>query len=508
MGSECHMRDCYDLCYSRSIGVLWAGVEESQDEKEAREKENARTTSLSEISKTLRGALRKNDALVSGINLGTHRLLQAADDTASPAPQKRTLASGPSRTDTDDEDAVIRSRLVSASYLTEVLVDSLKQINKAILQTNSYSARPSQEPTVQGPTVFYRVSHETSYTPYDVDLGLWSARGLPDHDFQKPSEYEFRAHLDGEKNFTKPYAERERFKSPYISLTTDPGFACKYGRYDGLFVYEIDAAKLRQMKVHIESTFDIATGWGIRFKGLDKGRQHYVTESHWLARFWIPAECRKTHSFTAFREKCIKAGFVDGRTYEAIETALVPADAHEKLATLLRDDEGVPQEFADEYDKHEDQPSPVSHIMASAGPSRRVRYRRKLTDGNDDKLGEIPPPVQNPASADSEQPSPASPLKAEVGLAPRSKVRRRKSVIPKPKSADDHDEPEDQPSPASPLKADVDPPRSLARRVVRRRKLTNVNDNKVTETPSLVQNPPSAESELEQGFQALELSDG
>ena len=327
MSSECRPRDCYDLCTRRIIKGWRVDVEESQDVVEARTKENERSSSLVKISKTLRGVLKKNDALVSGINLGTHRLQQAADNTTSPPLPERPLAPGPSRPNTDFDDAVNRSRLDSASYLAEVLVDSLKQINQAILRSSINSARPSQKPTVQESAVFYRVSRETSYTSHDVNLGFWSARGLPDHDFRGPFDYEFRAHvdgqqnlggselrahMDGEQNLTKPYEKRGQFKSPYISLTSDPGFACEYGAYDGRLVYEIDAAKLRLMKVHIESTPDIARGWRIRFTGPDDGRQRYVTDTHWLARFWIPAECMRAHSFTEFRAKCVKAGFVDG----------------------------------------------------------------------------------------------------------------------------------------------------------------------------------------------------
>ena len=133
MGSKCNPRDCYDLCYRRHRIKCRVGVEESQDKMEARKKENERTSSLNEISETLREVLKKNDALASAINLGTH-LLQGADSKSLPALQERPLTPRPSRPDTDVEDAVIRARLDSASHLAKVLVDSLEQINKAILQ--------------------------------------------------------------------------------------------------------------------------------------------------------------------------------------------------------------------------------------------------------------------------------------------------------------------------------------------------------------------------------------
>lgn len=194
MGSECYPRDCYDLCYSRGLFQEFADGEESQDAREARKKDSERTVNLSDISKTLCQALKKNDALVSGINFGTHRLVQATNDTALPA--RRPIASVLSRPDTDDEEAVVHARLTSASHLEVFLVDILRQINQAILRNSIDSAIPSQEQTVQEPTVFYRVCHEESHTSQGVNLGFWCARGLPNHDFRKPVASEFRAHME------------------------------------------------------------------------------------------------------------------------------------------------------------------------------------------------------------------------------------------------------------------------------------------------------------------------
>lgn len=305
MGSECYTRDYYDLWYSRAREVSRAGVEESQDTIDARKNENKRTNNLNYISKDLRIALEKNYALISAINFGAHLLLRAADDTKSLEQPRRSLESGPSRPDTEVEYSVIHARLRRASDLAKILADTLKQINQAILRESIDSAIPSQEPTVQEPTVFYRVCHRGSHTSYGIDLGFWSAKGLPDNNFAGPSEAEFTNHVEG---------VQFGFRSPYISLTTDPGFVCKYGNLDdGQFVYEIDAAKLRQMKVHIESTPVLARGLKIRYKGPDPGRVHNVIDTHWLARFWIPAECiTRAHSLKEFREKCIKAGFVNG----------------------------------------------------------------------------------------------------------------------------------------------------------------------------------------------------
>lgn len=72
-----------------------------------------------------------------------------------------------------------------------------------------------------------------------------------------------------------------------------------------------------------------------------------------------------------------------GKTGEPVPVIDLPADAHEKLASLLKD-LGVPQEFADEGD---DEPT------TSVSPSSP-----KPADANDDKVGENLPLVQTPAS--------------------------------------------------------------------------------------------------------------
>lgn len=288
MGSEHYLRDCYDLCDSRGRFQVFADGEESQDAREARKKDSERTGNLNEISKTLYQALKKNDALVSGISFGTHRLVQATNDIKLP---ERPIASVLSRPDTDVEEAVVSARLDSACHLEKVLADSLKHINLAILRSNIDPPRTPQKPTIQEPTVFYRYSNRTSQALYDIHLGLFSQRGLLDHDFNEPLEYEFRAHVDD---------KRGRFKSPYISLTTDPGRALKIGNLKMTHaphsaspheVYQIDVAKLRRMKIDIEPTTDKADRWHIDYSRDGKNRLPYVTDTHWVAQFWIPAEC-------------------------------------------------------------------------------------------------------------------------------------------------------------------------------------------------------------------------
>ncbi|KFY07299.1 hypothetical protein V492_07266, partial [Pseudogymnoascus sp. VKM F-4246] len=212
------------------------------------------------------------------------------------------------------------------------------------------------------PPTFYRVTHSKSHTSHNPhNLGFWSARGLPDHNFAAPSEEDFIKHM-----------KKDNFASPYISLTTDPGFACTFDAHiGGREVVEIDAVKLWRMGVCVESTVDIAKEFGITYLGSDPGRLNYVTPSHWVARYWVPAECCvATYSLSQFEEICLKAGFLDKVTKKGIKPEDLPAKAYEKLECLLNklkgrpNPEGEEQDFADESDDETTlPPGPLEPIM-------------------------------------------------------------------------------------------------------------------------------------------------
>lgn len=431
MDTRLHLRDCYDLCYNRPRRSKWANEEEIEGKKAKREQVDERRRRLNSISEDLRNVLQMKDALISGVNFATQNLQEPRDSTTEL--QKRLPC--PRRSDIDFEEEVINARLASAlrDPSINILINSLERINQDILRSSVDSTRTPQKPTVQEPTVFYRFSNESSQTFYDVHLGLFSQRGLLDHDFSEPLEYEFRAHVDGDRSL----------KSPYISLTTDPGRAMKIGRHKvthaprGLHheVYQIDAAKLRRVKIDTESTTDPATRWRIVYTG-QGNRLHYVTDSHWLAWFWIPTECIIGKlPFSEFGKLCEKHGIINSM-------------------------------YQLELNGNE--------ILTAAANTDVVALGMEL-----------------PVDAFKE--------KCESLIGPE---------IPEPKSVDDHDEPEEQSSPASPINAEVGPLKLPTPRKVPRRKPVDVNDDKRTETPTAVQNPPSAESSLEQGFQALDLSDG
>ncbi|KFY26290.1 hypothetical protein V491_01369 [Pseudogymnoascus sp. VKM F-3775] len=319
MATHLYLRDQYDLFCERPRIVPRATMPPERRDEITRL--NGEEKELARISKSLRATLKRNDALTSCINFASHRLLQNAGEGVTPVKlPKRPLVLYPARLDTPDEKEVLNARQALALQQNQVLTETLKQINQAILHTSiDPPATPGQ------PKVFYRVTTPNSHTSYDSVMGFYPARGLPDHDFSDPSKNDFHYHV----------GRRVLFESPYISLTTDPGFACEYGASrGGQSVYEIDAAKLRKMRIDIEPTSDIAARWGFRATGPDPGRLQHGTRSFWEAQFWVPDECIRRHSFTEFRDKCVRAGFNKGGTYEKLSPES-PDNVHDELARLL-----------------------------------------------------------------------------------------------------------------------------------------------------------------------------
>lgn len=306
MNTKYHPRNLHDLGYDRNELLPWLKGENSRGRQARLKALNERRTLLNRMSKAFCEVFQRTHALIAYISFTTHRLhaaahrLRVAAGIVTPRPVKRVLS--PARPDSEFEDKLIQAQINTAShdFSARILINNLKQISRLVMQINSGSSSS----TSQKPEIFYRVTHSTSHTLYDDTLGFCCARWLWDHDFSEESREDFCAHVGGE----------EDFESPYISLTDDPGRAFRFGQpYSEPSVSIIDAAKLRQMEIQIERTTDLARRWGVKYKSEDRSRVQYVTDSHWLARFWIPAECIILRvPFYDFKKVCIKYGVVDG----------------------------------------------------------------------------------------------------------------------------------------------------------------------------------------------------
>lgn len=368
-----YKRDFYDLCYERVGGILTRWIEDeplvdvSQDQARRLEELNERRHRLNYLSKDLCKVLQRNHALISCITFATHLLHPTAESIVPLETAGRPLA--PGRPDTDFEEEVISARLAMArdDRSTRTLIQSLKRINQAILQIHVDSST-----TPQKPAVFYRVTRADSHTFYDIDLGFCCAKLLQDHDFNEPSKDEFRSHVNG-----------KHFKSPFISLTDDPGRACKIGQYhSNEHIYFIDATKLQQLNVHIERTTNIAERWKIEYTG-GFNRLHYVTSSHWLAHFWIPAECiiRKV-SFDDFKEVCKISGVIDSM-YIIVRrevTTLMSAGSNDKVTFGKQ----LP---SNAFEKRNRRPaSPVQQVIFAEDADNALEGKMQTLSVNKNKL--------------------------------------------------------------------------------------------------------------------------
>ncbi|KAI0530404.1 hypothetical protein GGR58DRAFT_508461 [Xylaria digitata] len=302
MADDKFERDIYDLNYERnSLPVPYSdqdGEMVSTPETEAVRKVNRRRARFNKTSKDLRHELERKDAFFLYLHFLMCSLDPALDKANIAMPRTLALA----RPDTENEEEIIRARLAAArdDFMDGIRAASLKFIGKLVAQIQGYIPRHEE------PRLFYRVSHAGSYTFFDNDVGFCCARWLQERDFGDPSRQDFIDHMEEKK---RPFA------SPYISLTESPYRALRFGRGKiPTEVFIIDAVRLRAKKVHTERTTILASRYEIPYKGPD--RTPYITESHWLAQFWVPADCIvKRVPFYQFKEVCEENEIFDDDRY-------------------------------------------------------------------------------------------------------------------------------------------------------------------------------------------------
>lgn len=155
----------------------------------------------------------------------------------------------------------------------------------------------------EGPRLLYRVHRPNSHTLYHEDAGFCCARWDRGRGVLcEPSEWDFFHHASGHR-----LTSNGVFKSPYISMTSSPTRALNLVPDDEVHsaeVFLIDSKLLWETSIQVERTTDIANRHGIPYRGLDS-RAHYITDTHWVALHWIPADCIvKRMRFDQFREVC------------------------------------------------------------------------------------------------------------------------------------------------------------------------------------------------------------
>lgn len=167
----------------------------------------------------------------------------------------------------------------------------------------------------EGPRLLYRVHRPSSHTFYHQDAGFCCAAWHRGMYFDKPSKWDFIHHASGHQSSSSGV-----FETPYISMTSSPTRAMNLvpsNEIHSAEVFVIDAGKLWATSIEVERTTDIANRHGIIYRGRGLyGRVHYITDTHWVALYWIPADCIvKRMRFHQFQRLCNYNALFRGTDY-------------------------------------------------------------------------------------------------------------------------------------------------------------------------------------------------
>lgn len=262
------------------------------------------------MSKDLRLILEKRDALVFCQHFLTCVLNTWPDHLTGLDNLPDVITLPPSRPDRDNEEEELQARLsaeVRDWVLCRMQIQTLKE-----LTANVRLIRRADGFGWAGPRLLYRVHSPDSHTFYHRDVGFCCPRWLRQRDFKEPSKLDFYLHVNGDQA-----SPRGAFETPFISMTGSPLRALNFVQDDRMStsdVYVINCERLWAANIHVERTTILADQYGIIYKG-PKGydRSRYITKTHWVAQYWIPADCIVMRMpFLQFQEVCREKGIFRG----------------------------------------------------------------------------------------------------------------------------------------------------------------------------------------------------
>lgn len=186
------------------------------------------------------------------------------------------------------------------------------QIQKLNQLCDSVRSRCWDGPTwFEGPHLLYRVHRPDSHTFYDNDVGLCCPRWRLQHNLDEPTMQDFHHHVNGYRTLAGG-----AFETPYISMTGSPLRALNLVRPEDMSssdVFVIYSERLWATNVRFERTTTIADRYGIEYRGPRAHRAHYITKTHWVAEYWIPADCIIMRMpFHQFQAVCSSKGIFRG----------------------------------------------------------------------------------------------------------------------------------------------------------------------------------------------------
>lgn len=163
----------------------------------------------------------------------------------------------------------------------------------------------------EGPHLLYRIHRLDSPTFHDDDLGLCCPRWTRTHYVDKPTRQDFYNHINGYRTLAGGV-----FETPYISMTGSPLRALNLVRPEEMsssYVFVIYSERLWATNIRFERTTTIADRYGIKYRGPGADRTHYITKTHWVAQYWIPADCIIMRMpFRQFQAVCSSKGILRG----------------------------------------------------------------------------------------------------------------------------------------------------------------------------------------------------
>lgn len=203
-----------------------------------------------------------------------------------------------------------------ASSDSRVDLFSPTQILKLNRLCDSMRSRCWDGPTwFEGPHLLYRVHRPDSATFHDNELGLCCPRWLRPHDLDEPTRQDFLHHVNGYRTLAGG-----TFETPYISMTGSPLRALNLVQPEDMSssdVFVIYSERLWATNIRFERTTTIADRYGIKYSGWPRAdRAHYITRTHWVAQYWIPADCIIMRMpFRQFQAVCSSKGIIRGTDY-------------------------------------------------------------------------------------------------------------------------------------------------------------------------------------------------
>lgn len=309
-------RDIYDLYYGRSDQKYVGFGEATRWTKQQVADFDNRNRELDRLSRSIRDILQKRDALIVCQHYLTCYLRHGPFALIDNDNHPYDTALPPSRPDKDNEVTELRDRLgwlERDRCLEHMKVLILSQLSLTVRQKRVDFTGTSWWDGQR--RLMYRVHRIGSHTFYKDDVGFCCPRWLRYRKVERPSKQDFCLHTGGAH-----VSPEGAFETPYISMTSSPLRALRLVEKEGMSeadVFVIDVLKLQATSIRIEPTTTLAHQYEITYKGpRSHDRAHYITESHWIAEYWIPADCIVTKMpLCQFKQFCGEKGILKGTKY-------------------------------------------------------------------------------------------------------------------------------------------------------------------------------------------------